>query len=699
MKQLSHVIIMAIMVFLCIGYVNATGISMEHNVTAVIAEKELQLAKSPLIINDTQDTTKSVSGFYVSDASTGTGSFSSQTNSGTAQLTGSSQITNYPPNLVPKGGFIEYGSDGKTRVFSPEGAELSYSMDNQVERIATPSGKVLPANHIIGIPNGATIHPRGNNDYITAQGEVILTIVGVTSEPGAPLTKGNSWVEYAESDPQSNLVNFSSLWIVPHSPDIATPNGSQLQAIYSNFVWNGVEPSDGSAILQPVTAFDYYEHSSFTDNSNRTDPFIVNNWTGASWFVGPGDVGFHSTPVIPFAEGDVAQGSVYRIPSVSTWIVDLENANTGQSSGLSVEYSNPPYQSVVVYEWQPTLGSGDQSPRSSSEELDNTTFSDISAIDSSNLPITLNWNPYINQADHTATTGLNVNLAQLPSTITLCTHCGTQSTSYTITPSAGTGGNITPASPVQVLAGASQTFTITPAAGYSIANVVVNGVSQGAVSTYTFTNVQQDSTINATFFRYGWNWSTDGWGDWQHTASWSGTQTGTNAEYGPTLVNNPNGGVYGEHGTITNLSAGSTQSSVWRTFIDPSGTGWNTITFNGLLQATDTLWGRWMTINVNGNQVFGGTAAQTPPGHGVPFTITETFPQSSTVTVTIANGQNPAWRPFFYMDYYSVTLSNENASMRNAITASASTEKTTFRIPDGSEWKGNTTSSNISVSK
>ena len=47
--------------------------------------------------------------------------------------------------------------------------------------------------------------------------------------------------------------------------------------------------------------------------------------------------------------------------------------------------------------------------------------------------------------------------------------------------------------------GADQTFTITPATGYHVADVLVDGVSVGAVTSYTFTNVTADHTIAATF--------------------------------------------------------------------------------------------------------------------------------------------------------------------------------------------------------
>jgi hypothetical protein len=69
----------------------------------------------------------------------------------------------------------------------------------------------------------------------------------------------------------------------------------------------------------------------------------------------------------------------------------------------------------------------------------------------------------------------------------------------TINSSAGPGGSITPQGIVDVTSGANQTFTITPSAGYAISSVLVDGVSQGALTSYTFTGVTVNHTISATF--------------------------------------------------------------------------------------------------------------------------------------------------------------------------------------------------------
>jgi hypothetical protein len=69
----------------------------------------------------------------------------------------------------------------------------------------------------------------------------------------------------------------------------------------------------------------------------------------------------------------------------------------------------------------------------------------------------------------------------------------------TITASAGAGGSISPSGPVSVNYGANQAFTITPNAGYAVADVTVDGSSVGAVTSYPFSNVIVDHTISATF--------------------------------------------------------------------------------------------------------------------------------------------------------------------------------------------------------
>ncbi|MCX6879948.1 MAG: right-handed parallel beta-helix repeat-containing protein [Verrucomicrobia bacterium] len=70
---------------------------------------------------------------------------------------------------------------------------------------------------------------------------------------------------------------------------------------------------------------------------------------------------------------------------------------------------------------------------------------------------------------------------------------------HMITATADAHGAIAPTGNVAVAHGGTQNFTITPATYYHVADVTKNGVSVGAVTAYSWTNVTADGTIHATF--------------------------------------------------------------------------------------------------------------------------------------------------------------------------------------------------------
>jgi len=76
---------------------------------------------------------------------------------------------------------------------------------------------------------------------------------------------------------------------------------------------------------------------------------------------------------------------------------------------------------------------------------------------------------------------------------------GAVTTYYTIKAAAGEGGSIAPNGYVTVSAGSDKRFAIAAAEGYEIKDVLVDGVSVGAVSDYTFKNVWKNHTIDAVF--------------------------------------------------------------------------------------------------------------------------------------------------------------------------------------------------------
>jgi len=74
-----------------------------------------------------------------------------------------------------------------------------------------------------------------------------------------------------------------------------------------------------------------------------------------------------------------------------------------------------------------------------------------------------------------------------------------QRIAYTIQPTAGASGSISPGTGQRLIPGKDCTFTVTPDARYHIVDVLVDGQSVGPVSSYTFASVTSNHTISASF--------------------------------------------------------------------------------------------------------------------------------------------------------------------------------------------------------
>ncbi len=75
---------------------------------------------------------------------------------------------------------------------------------------------------------------------------------------------------------------------------------------------------------------------------------------------------------------------------------------------------------------------------------------------------------------------------------------GSSTTKYSVSSATSTNGTVT-LSATSVNQGGSVTLTITPDEGYRIADVLINGVSVGAVSSYTIKGVSKNTTIKVAF--------------------------------------------------------------------------------------------------------------------------------------------------------------------------------------------------------
>lgn len=70
---------------------------------------------------------------------------------------------------------------------------------------------------------------------------------------------------------------------------------------------------------------------------------------------------------------------------------------------------------------------------------------------------------------------------------------------YTITASAGSNGSVSPSGASSVVQTGSKTYTITANNGYKVDSVLVDGKNVGAVTSYTFSDVNANHTISAAF--------------------------------------------------------------------------------------------------------------------------------------------------------------------------------------------------------
>jgi len=127
---------------------------------------------------------------------------------------------------------------------------------------------------------------------------------------------------------------------------------------------------------------------------------------------------------------------------------------------------------------------------------------------------------------------------------------------HTITATAGAGGNISPSGNVTVNSGDSKTFTITPNSNYSIADVKVDDVSQGKITTYTFENITANHTISVTFSYNGGSGGGSSGGDRSRDDddSSSGGSSGGSSNAAPLAVadepNAPTQGQVNVSGTV-----------------------------------------------------------------------------------------------------------------------------------------------------
>lgn len=212
-------------------------------------------------------------------------------------------------------------------------------------------------------------------------------------------------------------------------------------------------------------------------------------------------------------------------------------------------------------------------------------------------------------------------------TVTLTVDNGT--ILYAITATAGANGSISPSGTVKVASGGSQTFTITPATGYEIDTLKVDGSAVSSATSYTFSNVDKAHTIEAIF---------------KKTQSPEPTPEPTPAVVKPVIKTQPADVSIkaDEKATFTVSASGADLTYQWQ--IDRNdGNGW--VNIAGANEASYTT--STVDISCNGFKhqcVVSNTAGSVTSNTAV-LTVTEnTTPAPGAVDYEILDGANTSWK-------------------------------------------------------
>ena len=197
-------------------------------------------------------------------------------------------------------------------------------------------------------------------------------------------------------------------------------------------------------------------------------------------------------------------------------------------------------------------------------------------------------------------------------------------TGYTITATAGANGSISPSGAVGVAAGGSQTFKISPSSGYVIDTLKVDGLEVTATTSYTFSEVNSNHTIEVNFKQE--------------------SQTPDVPDVtAPSITTQPGNATVkaGETATFTIAASGTDLTYLWQ--IDRNdGNGW--VNIDGATATSYTT----STVDISCNgfkyQCVVSNSAGTDTSNTAVLTVTEnTTPAPGSVDYEILDGANTSW--------------------------------------------------------
>jgi hypothetical protein len=384
-------------------------------------------------------------------------------------------------NPIPT--FTLTASAGSGGSISPTGTVTVNQGANQTFTIAANSGFTIGSVTVDGASQGAvtsfTFSNVQANHTISAAFNPIPTFT-ITASAGA-----NGTITPSGTVTVNQGAN--------QSYSIAASSGFTVSSVLVDGVSQGA-----------ITAFTF---SNVQTNHTISASFTVS--TGGTLTGSSGD-GFHNLAISPAATG------TFTATFDATPTVSPENAVVGLSNGAATAYGNlaciarfNPTGQIDAYNGTGYVNTTINYSANVSYHFRmvvNTTAQTYSVFvtPAGGSELTVGSN-YAFRSTAGAPTSLNNWCLDLNATPAGCSltatnlSAGAPPVTFTITASAGANGSISPSGSVVVNQGANQTFTITPNSGFSVGSVTVDGASQGAVTSFTFSNVQANHTISATF--------------------------------------------------------------------------------------------------------------------------------------------------------------------------------------------------------
>ena len=449
------------------------------------------------------------SGYSVDGAGTGTrlltvvydgtltGSSPTQTNSGptngssvwfeggrvttfTDNTTGNTQ-SDSPPSSVGSKSNIRIGWDGDGSAFNGWISELiifgsalssadivtvSNYLGKKYDLTIAPTPVTLAATSIdttTAILNGTVNAHRETSTSITIKYSTDSSTVtsGSGTSPTVSPSQAGGNTDVAVSAAITGLSPGTKYWFRVSATNSKGTNSGALES-FTTPISVTYNTQGGSAITSGTTA------PSGSISSSPGTP-IRSGYAFAGWFSAPSG---GSAITFPYTHAQTSNFTLYAQWTQLSYSITYYDSNTASGSGA--DGGNAPASQSGSNVDTVTLNANTLS-------LSNHIFSGWATSNGSTTVV------YNNLATVTITPSLTLSL--YPVWIR----------TYTITASADVNGTISASGTTTVNSGGNQSYTFSPVSGYKISDVLVNGISQGAITSYIFTNIVANHTISVVF--------------------------------------------------------------------------------------------------------------------------------------------------------------------------------------------------------